>query len=221
MVCRVRQTKGNNHELAKFPGSTCVDCKKSRDFDQWYETHTAAKLAVELRAAGYTVTEHVGGTGGHGSAPHLTVDPIVTAARTILALQTIASREVMPGDFAVVTVGYINAGTKNNIIPDRAELGLTVRTYEPEVRKQVLEAITRITNAEAQAAGAPRTPTIDRYETTDAVYNDPALIQGQVGTAVERLSPNAYEIEFSDDQGRTYASVGISSDKLIRPAKAA
>jgi amidohydrolase len=117
------------------------------------------------------------GKGGHGSAPHLTVDPIVTAARTILALQTIASREVMPGDFAVVTVGYINAGTKNNIIPDRAELGLTVRTYKPEVRKQVLEAITRITDGEAQAAGAPRTPTIDRYEAADAVYNDPALTQ--------------------------------------------
>jgi amidohydrolase len=117
------------------------------------------------------------GKGGHGSAPHTTVDPIVIAARTILALQTIVSREVKPGEFAVVTVGYVNAGTKNNIIPDRAELGLTVRTYKGDVRKMVLEAITRIANAEAQAAGAPRAPTIDRYETTDAVYNDPALTQ--------------------------------------------
>src|SRR3984893_4368901 len=117
------------------------------------------------------------GKGGHGSAPHTTVDPIVTAARTILALQTISSREVKPGELAVVTVGYINAGTKNNIIPDQAELGLTVRTYKSDVRKQVLAAITRITNAEAEAAGAPRAPSIDRYETTDAVYNDPALAQ--------------------------------------------
>ena len=117
------------------------------------------------------------GKGGHGSAPHTTVDPIVTAARTILALQTIPSREVKPGELAVVTVGYITAGTKNNIIPDQAELGLTVRTYKPEVRKQVLAAITRITNAEAVAAGAPRAPTIDRYEASDAVYNDPALAQ--------------------------------------------
>src|SRR5882724_12845228 len=67
------------------------------------------------------------GKGGHGSAPHTTVDPIVIAARTILALQTITSREVKPGEAAVVTVGYIQAGTKNNIIPDQAELGLTVR----------------------------------------------------------------------------------------------
>lgn len=117
------------------------------------------------------------GKGGHGSAPHTTVDPIVTAARTILALQTIVSREVKPGEMAVVTVGYINAGTKNNIIPDQAELGLTVRTYRPEVRKQVLEAITRVANAESLAAGTPRPPAIERYETTDAVYNDPALAQ--------------------------------------------
>ena len=116
------------------------------------------------------------GRGGHGSAPHTTVDPIVIAARTILALQTIASREVKPGEFAVVSVGYINAGTKNNIIPDQAELGLTVRTRKPEVRKQVLAAIKRITEAEAQAGGAPRIPSVElSYEATDAVYNDPAL----------------------------------------------
>jgi amidohydrolase len=116
------------------------------------------------------------GKGGHGSAPHTAVDPIVTAARTILALQTIASREVKPGELAVVTVGYINAGTKNNIIPDQAEMGLTVRTFKQDVRHQVLEAITRITNAEALAANAPRQPLIDRYEMTDGVYNDQALI---------------------------------------------
>ena len=81
------------------------------------------------------------GKGGHGSAPHTAIDPIVIAAKTILGLQTIASREVKPGEMAVVTVGYIRAGTKNNIIPDDAELGLTVRTYKAEVRTQVLAAI--------------------------------------------------------------------------------
>src|SRR5262249_122728 len=117
------------------------------------------------------------GKGGHGSAPHTAVDPIVVAARTILALQTIPAREVKPGELAVVTVGYIHAGTKNNIIPEQVEMGLTVRTYKANVRKQVLEAITRITDAEAQAAGAPRPPSIERYEASDAVYNDPALTQ--------------------------------------------
>jgi amidohydrolase len=115
------------------------------------------------------------GKGGHGAAPHTAIDPIVIAARTILALQTIPSREVKPGELAVVTVGYIHAGTKNNIIPDSAELGLTVRTYKAEVRKQVLAAIAQITKAEAEAAGAPREPTIEHYESTDSVYNNPAL----------------------------------------------
>jgi len=115
------------------------------------------------------------GKGGHGSAPHTTVDPIVIAARTILALQTIVSREVKPGEMAVVTVGYIQAGAKNNIIPDHAEMGLTVRTFKQDVRKQILAAITRIANAEAAAAGTPREPLVERYEGTDLVYNDPAL----------------------------------------------
>ena len=99
------------------------------------------------------------------------------AARTILALQTIVSREVKPGEMAVVTVGYIQAGTKNNIIPDHAEMGLTVRTFKQDVRKQILAAITRIANAEAIAAGAPKEPLVERYEGTDLVYNNPALAE--------------------------------------------
>jgi len=114
------------------------------------------------------------GRGGHGSAPHTTIDPVVIAARTVLTLQTIVAREVKPGEFAVVTVGYLTAGTKNNIIPDQAELGITVRTRNADVRKQVLAAITRIANGEADAAGAAR-PTVEVYEATDAVYNDPAV----------------------------------------------
>src|SRR5580698_5311173 len=117
------------------------------------------------------------GKGGHGSAPQTAIDPIVIAARTILALQTIASREVAPGEMAVITVGYIRAGTKNNIIPDQAEMGLTIRTRKDDVRKQILAAITRITKAEAAAAGAPREPLVDRYEGADLVYNNPALAE--------------------------------------------
>jgi amidohydrolase len=115
------------------------------------------------------------GKGAHGSAPHTSIDPIVIAARTILALQTIVSREVKPGEMAVVTVGYIRAGTKNNIIPDQAEMGLTVRTFNADVRKQVLAAITRIVKAEAESGNAPREPLIEHNEQTDSVYNDPAL----------------------------------------------
>jgi amidohydrolase len=117
------------------------------------------------------------GKGGHGAMPNTTIDPIVIAARTILSLQTIVSREIKPGEMAVVTVGYIHAGTKNNIIPDQAEMGLTVRTYKAEIRKQVLDAIARITKEESEGARTPRKPLVERYEGTDLVYNNPALAE--------------------------------------------
>jgi amidohydrolase len=117
------------------------------------------------------------GKGGHGAMPQTAIDPIVIAARTILSLQTIVSREVTPGEMAVVTVGYVQGGTKNNIIPDHAEMGLTIRTRKEDVRKQILAAIARITKAEAAAAGAPREPLVERYEGADLVYNNPALAE--------------------------------------------
>jgi hippurate hydrolase len=135
------------------------------------------------------------GKGGHGAAPQTAIDPIVIAARTILALQTIASRETKPGDMAVVTVGYIHAGTKNNIIPEQAELGLTVRTNKSDVRKRVLASIERITKAEAEAAGAPKPPSVDRYEGTDLVYNDPALAQQLKAVLATALGKNNVVIE--------------------------
>jgi len=135
------------------------------------------------------------GKGGHGSAPHTTIDPIVIAARTILALQTIPSREVKPGEMAVVTVGYVHAGNKNNIIPDSAELGLTVRTYKADICKQVLAAITRITTAESAAAGTPREPLIEHYESTDSVYNDPALAQHLKGVLEEAVGKSNVSLD--------------------------
>jgi len=117
------------------------------------------------------------GKGGHGSAPNTTVDPVVLAAKTILSLQTIVSREVKPGEMAVVTVGYVLAGTKNNIISDHAELGLSLRSFKADVRQQLLAAIPRIVKAEAVAAGSPKEPLIERIGGVDSVYNDPALEQ--------------------------------------------
>jgi amidohydrolase len=117
------------------------------------------------------------GRGGHGAMPHRTVDPVVMAARAVVTLQTIVSREVNPFDPAVVTVGTFRAGTKRNIIPDEARLELTVRSYKTEVQKHLLEAIERIAKAEAAAAGAPRAPavTLDPKEASEVVVNDPAL----------------------------------------------
>jgi amidohydrolase len=115
------------------------------------------------------------GRGGHGAQPQNAIDPIVIGARTVIALQTIVARETNPLDPAVITVGSFHAGTKSNIIPDNANLQITIRAYKPEVRKHLLEAIGRIAKAEAQAAGAPRQPEIKMTPGTNATYNNPEL----------------------------------------------
>ena len=121
------------------------------------------------------------GLGGHGAVPQATKDPIVTAAEVILALQTIVSRENSPLDPVVVTVGSIHGGAKRNVIPDKVDLLLTVRTYKPEVRKRVLASIERVTKGVAMAAGIPEdhAPIIEflKAESGDATFNDPALTE--------------------------------------------
>lgn len=118
----------------------------------------------------------VKGKGGHGAAPHLTIDPVVLAARIILDLQTIVSREVNPLDPAVVTVGSIHGGTKHNIIPNEVKLQLTVRTTTTAVRDQVLKAIDRIAKATAAGARAPEPEVrVNLEEFTPATYNDVPL----------------------------------------------
>lgn len=120
----------------------------------------------------------VKGVGGHGSMPHLTKDPIVLASQIVLALQTIVSREVRPGDPAVVTVGSIHGGTKSNIISDEVRLQLTLRSYKTETRKHLIESIRRIVKAQAESAGMPAEKMPEVIVSDDqapALYNQPAL----------------------------------------------
>jgi amidohydrolase len=112
------------------------------------------------------------GRGAHGSMPEASIDPVVMAASTVMRLQTIVSREVAPTDSAVVTIGALQAGTKENVIPDEAIIKLNVRTFNKDVRKHVLAAIKRIVNAEAEAAGAPRPPEITPLDRYSSVTND-------------------------------------------------
>ncbi len=130
----------------------------------------------------------VRGKGGHGSAPHTTVDPVVLAARIILDLQTIVSRETNPTDPAVVTVGSIHGGTKHNIIPNDVKLQLTIRTTKNSVRKHTMEAIERIAKAAAQGARAPE-PIIkhDLNEFTPALVNHTGLTRKTVALFKEVL----------------------------------
>jgi amidohydrolase len=135
------------------------------------------------------VTITIFGRGGHGARPEATVDPIVIAARTVLALQTIVSRETSPFDPAVITVGSIHGGTKNNIIPDEVKLQLTVRSFTTPVRQHLLSAIDRIAKAEAAAAGAPREPLIERGPAANALVNDSALTRRVSAALIRELGP--------------------------------
>ena len=124
------------------------------------------------------------GQGGHGAAPHTTIDPIVLSAQMVMAFQTIVSRTISPIDPAVVTVGSFHGGTVHNIIPDEVKMQLTLRSYSPEVRQKTIETIGRISENLARAAGLPadKLPVISiREPMTPATVNDPALTKRLVG----------------------------------------
>ncbi|MDQ3281834.1 MAG: amidohydrolase [Acidobacteriota bacterium] len=135
----------------------------------------------QIMAATDSVNVTVRGVGGHGAAPQTTKDPVVMAAETIVALQTITSRERSPLDPVVVTVGKIEGGTKRNIIPDEVRLFLTVRTTKADVRDRVLESIQRIPRGIAMMHGVPedRAPVYEHLdaESVAATYNDPPLTE--------------------------------------------
>lgn len=128
------------------------------------------------------------GRGAHGSMPEASIDPVVMAAATVLRLQTIVSREVAANEAAVLTVGVLQAGTKENVIPDEAIIKLNVRTFDEGVRKRVLAAIERIVNAEADASGAPRKPEITPLDRYSLVMNDPQAAR-RVGDAFRAYFP--------------------------------
>lgn len=159
-----------------------LHCDASRPYGTVAFTDGMAQANVD------SVDIVVKGRGGHGSAPHNTIDPVVLAARIVLDLQTIVSRETNPLDPVVVTVGSIHGGTKHNIIPDEVRLQLTVRTTKDATRKHTLEAIERITKAAAVGAGAPEPIVkIDPSEFTPALLNDSKLTKRTVGVFREVL----------------------------------
>lgn len=152
------------------------------------------------------------GRGGHGSMPHKTVDPVVIAGAIIMRLQTVVSRETQPGEFAVLTIGSVQAGTKANIIADTAELLVSVRSYTPETRERILTAIDRIVRAECAAAGAPDEPLIDIYETTPVTSNDPGHALRLEGVFKDAFGAEVYRTEpitASEDFGIIPDALGI------------
>jgi hippurate hydrolase len=157
------------------------------------------------------------GKGGHGATPHLTIDPLLVAARTVVTLQSIVSREIKPLDPAVVTVGTFHAGTKRNIIADEAKIELTVRSFKPEVQRHLLTSIERIAKAEATAAGVEREPSVVVLpkERSDVVFNDPDLTTRLLTTLRSNLGEhNVVPCDpqtGSEDFGVFGASAGVPS----------
>ncbi len=151
----------------------------------------------------------VRGRGGHGAYPHTTIDPIVEAARLVLDLQTIVSREIKPTEPAVITVGSIHGGAKHNVIADTCHLQLTVRSYSDEVRKHLLSAIQRKAKAAAASAGAPE-PTITFSEGTPSTKNDEKLVERVVPTFRRVLGDDKVSATEPSMGGEDYSEFGLA-----------
>ena len=192
---------------------------------------TAGTRSGPFLSAADSIKITVYGRGGHGSMPQNTVDPVVLAAMIVVRLQTVVSREIAPGQTAVLTVGSSQAGTTSNVIPDHAVLQLNTRSYTQQTRQRMLAAIQRIVRAECQAAGSPKDPdfeTLDSYPLTDndaettrraaaafsAHFGDRAL-QWDQQTASEDFSniPRAAGIPY------TYWAIGGTDPQTYRTAE--
>lgn len=159
----------------------------------------------------------VKGVGGHGSMPHLCRDPIVLAAQIVLALQTIVSREVRPGDPAVVTVGSIHGGTKSNIISEEVRLQLTLRSYKTETRQRLIDSIKRIVKAQAESAAMPADKMPEVIVSDDqspALYNQPELcadVRRHIGAVIGEANVVTREPVMGAED---FAEYGLTKEKV-------
>jgi amidohydrolase len=177
------------------------------------------------------ITVH--GRGSHGSMPQLSVDPVVLAATIVLRLQTVVSREVPPGEFAVLTIGRMTAGTKSNIISDRAVLELNIRTFDTGTRERILAAIKRIVTGECSASGSPKEPEFELYDHYPLTHNDPEVTEkvaaafrshfGDQSSTLARQSASEDFSELPDSLGipYTYWGLGGTDPDLYAKAEAA
>jgi hippurate hydrolase len=171
-------------------------------------------------SAGDSIRITLHGKGAHGSMPHNSVDTVVLASQVVVRLQTIVSRETKPGEFAVLTVGSIAAGSKSNIIPDRAVLLLNLRTYDMGVRQRIISSVERIVRAECEASGCPQPPEFKYYDQYPLTSNDPEVtarvtevFRGHFGTdtvfALGRVTASEDFSHIPDALGTPYTYWGV------------
>lgn len=159
------------------------------------ESGTVGYRSGTILSAGDSIKVKLFGRGSHGSQPQTSIDPVIMAASTTMRLQTIVSREIAPLDSAVLTIGALQAGTKENIIPDDATLKLNVRTYDEDVREYMLGAIRRICCAECTASGAPREPEFTTLSSYPLTVNDEDA-SGRIGGAFRQwFGERAFETQ--------------------------
>lgn len=164
--------------------------------------------AGPMLSTGACIRVKVFGKGSHGSMPHLGVDPVVLSAAIVTRLQTIVAREIAPGNFGVVTVGSLQAGTKANIIPNDATMLLNIRAYDLAVREKLLAAIERIVRAECEAANCPQPPEIELYESYPLTDND-AEVNAKV--------TEAFVAHFGADRVKHLDPITASEDFSVIP----
>lgn len=164
--------------------------------------------AGPMLSTGACIRVKVFGKGSHGSMPHLGIDPVVLSAAIVTRLQAVVAREIAPGDFGVVTVGSLQAGTKANIIPDDATMLLNIRAYDLAVRDRLLAAIERIVRAECEASDCPKPPEIELYESYPLTDND--------AEATARVT-EAFVAHFGQERVRHLDPITASEDFSIIP----
>jgi hippurate hydrolase len=166
-----------------------------------------------LMAASDSLDVELFGRGGHGSSPENAVDPVLMAASIVVRLQGIVSREVSMQDQAVVTVGRLHAGTKDNVIPDTAELGINLRSYTPEIRERLKAAVERVIRAEAAASGAPKEPDMAWTHGTPVLVSDPDATQRTMDALAAHVGRGMLTefapVPASEDAGVIGESVGV------------
>ncbi|HEX5534270.1 MAG TPA: amidohydrolase [Actinomycetales bacterium] len=166
--------------------------------------HLATRSGPTLSAAdSVKITVH--GRGAHGSMPQASIDPVVLAAMIVVRLQTVISREIRPGEPAVLTVGSLQAGTKSNVIPDHAVIQLNIRSYDEDTRTAILDAIKRIVTAECEASRSPHPPEFELFDQFPLTENDPGVTErvadafaGYFGDKAGELPLQTASEDFSD-----------------------
>ena len=157
------------------------------------------------------------GIGGHGATPHKAIDPVVIAAETIMGIQTIVSRTINPVEPAVITVGSVHGGTKNNIIPDQVNMQLTIRYFSEEVHHQILKSLVTLANGIALSSGLPADKMPDMVfgeNQTPPLYNDPDLVARTVASMQSMLGKENLELVAPTTISEDFGRYGKTEEKI-------